>query len=190
MTSSKKSFFKGQHKLKANLDYRSMVINRIWTVVLVSVIPMILASGVILYQFRTSYHEKVRAHLGTLIKKHKQNIDSFLKEKLGDILFLAKKHGFEELSDEQFLKETIGALQTGFDSAFVDIGVIDEKGMQVAYAGPYKLGEARYSNTQWFQAAMQNEYVISDVFLGLRGLPHFIIAVRGDWMEMHWMQHV
>ena len=187
MTSSKRGSFKEPNKLKTNPDYHSLIINRISTVVLVSVIPMILASGVIFYQFRTSYHEKVRAHLGTLIKKHKQNIDSFLKEKLGNILFLARKHGFEELSDEQFLKETIAALQTGFDSAFVDIGLIDEKGMQVAYAGPYKLGEAQYSNTKWFQAAMQKEYVISDVFLGLRGLPHFIIAVKREWMGKHWI---
>lgn len=187
MISSIRGPFKEPNKLKTNPDYHSLIINRISTVVLVSVIPMILASGVIFYQFRTSYHEKVRAHLGTLIKKHKQNIDSFLKEKLSDILFLARKHGFEELSDEQFLKETIEALQTGFDSAFVDIGVIDEKGVQVAYAGPYKLGEAQYSNTKWFQAAMQKEYVISDVFLGLRGLPHFIIAVRREEMGKQWI---
>lgn len=187
MASSKRGSFKDPNKLKTNLDYHSLIISRISAVVLVSVIPMILASGVIFYQFRTSYHEKVRAHLGTLIKKHKQNIDSFLKEKLGNILFLATKHGFEELSDEQFLKETIEALQTGFNSAFVDIGVIDEKGMQVAYAGPYKLGEAQYSSTKWFQAVMKEEYVISDVFLGLRGHPHFIIAVRRGWMGKHWI---
>jgi len=187
MASGKKGTLKGPNKLRANMEYRSLIINRVWTVVLVSVIPMILASGVILYQFRISYHEKVRAHLGTLIKKHKQNIDSFLKEKLGDILFLANKHTIKELRDEQFLKETIEALQTGFDSAFVDIGVIDGKGMQVAYAGPYKLGEAQYSTTQWFQTAMQKEYVISDVFLGLRGFPHFIIAVRCDWMGKRWI---
>jgi len=175
------------NKSKGKRDYRSLVINRVLTVVIVSVIPMILVSGIILYQFDTSYHEKVRAHLGTLVKKHKQNIDSFLKERLGDIRFLAKTSSFEDMSDESFLQDTLAALQQGFGPVFVDLGVINTQGTQVAYAGPFKLGEAQYSSADWFQEAMEKEYMISDVFLGLRGLPHFIIAVRGDWMGEHWI---
>lgn len=175
------------NKSKGERDYRSLVINRVLTVVIVSVIPMILVSGIILYQFHTSYHEKVRAHLGTLVKKHKQNIDSFLKEKLGDIRFLAKTSSFEDMSDKSFLQDTLAALQQGFGPVFVDLGVINNQGTQVAYAGPFKLGKAQYSSADWFQEAMEKEYVISDVFLGLRGLPHFIIAVRGDWMGEHWI---
>jgi len=175
------------NKSKGKRDYRSLVINRVLTVVIVSVMPMILVSGIILYQFHTSYHEKVRAHLGTLVKKHKRNIDSFLKEKLGDIRFLAKTSSFEDMSDESFLQDTLAALQQGFGPVFVDLGVINTQGTQVAYAGPFKLGEAQYSSADWFQEAMEKEYMISDVFLGLRGLPHFIIAVRGDWMGEHWI---
>jgi len=175
------------NKSKGERDYRSLVINRVLTVVIVSVIPMILVSGIILYQFHTSYHEKVRAHLGTLVKKHKQNIDSFLKEKLGDIRFLVKTSSFEDMSDKSFLQDTLAALQQGFGPVFVDLGVINNQGTQVAYAGPFKLGKAQYSSADWFQEAMEKERVISDVFLGLRGLPHFIIAVRGDWMGEHWI---
>jgi len=175
------------NKSKGERDYRSLVINRVLTVVIVSVIPMILVSGIILYQFHMSYHEKVRAHLGTLVKKHKRNIDSFLKEKLGDIRFLAKTSSFEDMSDKSFLQDTLAALQQGFGPVFVDLGVINNQGTQVAYAGPFKLGKAQYSSADWFQEAMEKEYVISDVFLGLRGFPHFIIAVREDWMGEHWI---
>lgn len=175
------------NKSKGERDYRSLVINRVLTVVIVSVIPMILVSGIILYQFHTSYHEKVRAHLGTLVKKHKRNIDSFLKEKLGDIRFLAKTSSFEDMSDKSFLQDTLAALQQGFGPVFVDLGVINNQGTQVAYAGPFRLGKASYSSADWFQEAMEKEYVISDVFLGLRGFPHFIIAVKGDWMGEHWI---
>lgn len=175
------------NKSKGERDYRSLVINRVLTVVIVSVIPMILVSGIILYQFDTSYHEKVRDHLGTLVEKHKRNIDSFLEEKLGDIRFLAKTSSFEDISDKSFLQDTLAALQQGFGPVFVDLGVINNQGTQVAYAGPFKLGEAQYSSADWFQEAMEKEYVISDVFLGLRGFPHFIVAVRGDWMGEHWI---
>ena len=38
-----------------------------------------------------------------------------------------------------------------------------------------------------FKKRSQSEYFISDVFLGLRGLPHFIIAVRNSWEDIHWI---
>jgi two-component system NtrC family sensor kinase len=157
------------------------------TIVIVSSIPLYLISGIILYQFNNSYHEKVYAHLGELVRKHKQNIDSFLNEKLSDIHFLARNFKLEELSDEKFLKSKLDALQYEYEMVFVDLGVINSKGEQVAYAGPFKLARAEYSNSEWFQKAMQSEYYISDVFLGLRGLPHFIIAVRTNYKEETWI---
>lgn len=167
--------------------YHSLTRNMLLTVIIVSFTPMILVSGIILYQFQTSYHEKVHAHLEELVLKHKQNIDSFLQEKLGDIRFLADNFNFEELSDESFLRDRLESLQKEFGLVFVDLGVIRENGIQVAYAGPFKLGKALYSQADWFQKAMKSKYFISDVFLGLRGLPHFIIAVRDNWMGEKWI---
>jgi two-component system NtrC family sensor kinase len=148
---------------------------------------MILVIGVFLRQFHIAYQEKIRAHLEELVQKHKQNIDSFLEEKLGDIRFLAKTSGFEELTRETFLQDRLARLQTEFDPVFVDLGVVDEEGHQIAYAGPFKLEKARYSKAEWFEKAIQSELFISDVFLGLRGLPHFIVAVRSKWKGRYWI---
>jgi two-component system NtrC family sensor kinase len=78
-------------------------------------------------------------------------------------------------------------LQRGYGPVFVDLGVINSQGLQVAYAGPFKLGKALYSTAGWFETAMKNEYVISDVFLGLRGLSHFIVTVRDNWKGESWI---
>ena len=152
--------------------------SRFLSVLLTSITPLILVSGIILYQFYHSYHAKVEDHLGTLVRKHKLNIDSFLNEKLGNIRFLAENFEYIELSNPSFLEEQLNLLQKEYDSGFVDLGVIDSKGIQVAYAGPFKLGEADYSEADWLKGAIENPYSISDVFLGLRGLPHFIVTVR------------
>ncbi len=167
--------------------YHSLTRNMLLTVIIVSFTPMILVGGIILYQFQASYHEKVHAHLEELVQKHKQNIDSFLQEKLGDIRFLADNFNFEELRDESFLRDRLESLQKEFGLVFVDLGVISENGIQIAYAGPFKLGKALYSQADWFQKAMKSKYFISDVFLGLRGLPHFIVAVRDNWMGEKWI---
>jgi two-component system NtrC family sensor kinase len=148
---------------------------------------MVLVSAIILYQYRNSYHEKVHDHLEALVKKHKQNIDSFLKEKLADIRFLANTFSYEELSDESFLRDQLASLQREFGPVFVDLGVINSRGIQVAYAGPFMLDKALYSSAGWFQKAIGNPYFISDVFLGLRGLPHFIVTVKDNWKGDSWI---
>lgn len=156
-------------------------------IAVVSLAPLFLVSGIILYQFHVSYQEKVYDHLGELVQKHAQNIDSFLKEKLADIRFLAETFGFEELSNESFLRDRLETLQRDYGPVFVDLGVVNAQGLQVAYAGPFKLEKALYYDADWFKKAMKTRYFISDVFLGLRGLPHFIVAVRENWNGDPWI---
>ncbi|MCD6561107.1 MAG: two-component sensor histidine kinase [Deltaproteobacteria bacterium] len=167
--------------------YRLLKRNILLTIILVSVTPMIIVSGIILVQFHISYQKKVRIHLETLVNKHKLNIDFFLKEKLADIRFIIKNFSIEQLSDESFLQDELKMLQEEFGPVFVDLGVINPDGTQVAYAGPFKLGKADYSSADWFQGVMKSRYFISDVFLGLRGLPHFIIAVRESYQGKSWI---
>ncbi len=156
-------------------------------VIIVSFSPMILVGGVIYNQFHDSYHEKVYAHLRVLVKKHKQNIDGFLKEKLSDIRFFSRSFGFEQLSSEAFLQIQLEEMRKEYGDIIEDLGVVNQKGLQIAYSGPFKLVKADYSDAGWFKKALQNDYVISDVFLGLRGLPHFIVTVRQKWQGEFWI---
>jgi len=167
--------------------YRSLTRKLIFTVIIVSFTPLILVTGVILKQFYSSYQEKVYAHLGELVLKHKQNIDGFLNEKLSDIRFLASAYTLEELQKEPFLRSKLAELQQEYGPVFQDLGVIDENGNQLAYAGPFNLSNARYAEADWFKHAIKSEFYISDVFLGLRGLPHFIVAVKRKTGETQWL---
>ena len=167
--------------------YHALTRTMVLVIMLVSFAPMFLVSGIVLYQFRASYEKKVFDHLGELVQKHAQNIDSFLKEKLADIRFLAETFGFEDLSDESFLRDRLETLQRDYGPVFVDLGVVNAQGLQVAYAGPFKLEKAIYYDADWFKEAMKTRYFISDVFLGLRGLPHFVVAVRDNYKGEHWI---
>lgn len=161
--------------------HRSLARKMITLVLVVSLTPMLLVSSVILYEFQRSYQEKVYAHLGEVVEKHRQNIATFLDEKLGDVRYLGKSLRDIPVDDVTALENRLEAFQQVYAPAFVDIGVVDAQGTQVAYVGPFKLGKAQYSDADWFKKASSSEYFISDVFLGLRGLPHFIIAVRENW---------
>jgi len=157
------------------------------TIIIVSFIPVFFVSSTIYYQFRNSYREKVLAHLQELVQKHQQRIDDFLKEKLAEVKFMSVSFSLNELSNEAFLKDKLKTLRQEYSSVFVDLGVVDNQGKQIAYAGPFSLGKALYAEMDWFQKAMKHDYVISDVFLGLRGLPHFIVAVKQVWKGRPWI---
>ncbi len=157
------------------------------SIITVSFIPVFFVSATILYQFRTTYRAKVYQQLSELVEKHKVNIDSFLNQKLADIIFLSKSKGYANLHSEIFLQNKLTLLQQAYGPVFVDLGVIDHEGVQIAYAGPFALEKAHYDDTEWFQQAMSRQFYISDVFLGLRGTPHFIIAVRDMWEGKPWI---
>ena len=162
---------------------------RYWILLIIgaTITPLLLAGIVILYQFYDAHRERATTHLEELVQKHKQNIDGFLDARLTDIRMLASSFSFEQLSQEDLLQQRMLDLQRVHEPVFVDLGVIDESGTQVAYAGPFLLERADYSDASWFQNAMQREYFISDVFPGLRGFPHFIVAVRSIWEGKPWI---
>jgi two-component system NtrC family sensor kinase len=167
--------------------YRSLVRNMVASIIVVSFIPVFLVSLTIYYQFQRFYRGKTDAHLLELVEKQKQRIDDFLTTRLADIRFLAESNDYESLSNETVLQERLMRLQRVYKPVFVDLGVINAQGRQVSYAGPFKLGQADYSEAAWFKTVLNRHYVISDVFLGLRGLPHFIVAVRREINGRPWV---
>ncbi|MDQ1239371.1 MAG: two-component system, NtrC family, sensor kinase [Thermodesulfobacteriota bacterium] len=167
--------------------YRSLTRNMVLIVLVVSMMPLVLISGTLRYYFNVYYQEKVIEHLNVLVKKHKQNIDNFLNLKLTELRVLSRSFPFEQLLDEAFLKESLQVLQDEYGKSFVDLGIVDNRGIQVAYAGPFSLKEVDYSKADWFKKAMERENFISDVFPGMRGLPHFIVTTRINYRGSDWI---
>ena len=157
---------------------RDFTRNMVLFVIVVSFVPMLFVSGMLLYEYSISYNEKLYAHLKEVVHRHAQDIDSFLHERLNNLQFLLDSCRNENLLNEAVLQEKLFQLQQKYDSEFEDLGLINENGVQEAYAGRFGLEKAEYSDAKWFQAARQKPYYISDVFLGLRSRPHFIVSVK------------
>ena len=157
-------------------------------ILVISFFPFILTTGFLFYRFNLTYTEKIQAHVSELVQKHTQNIDTFLSEKLGNIRYLAYQlENNSTKSIELFLKTNLELLETEYPDSFTDIGIVDGNGIQIAYEGPFNLKNADYKNAEWFQNAIQKPFYISDVFAGLRGHPHFIIAVK---VRIDGMEHI
>jgi two-component system NtrC family sensor kinase len=145
---------------------------------LVVLVPLVIAGAINLHQFQNVYRSKVENELAVMIERHSLIVDSFIDDRLSDVRVIAREHPIDRLSDPNFLRRVLNLMREEYHGAFVDLGLVNADGIQVAYAGPFNLESADYSSATWFQQAVANENHISNVFAGLRGSPHFIVATQ------------
>ena len=122
-----------------------------------------------------------------LVRNHASSIESFLFERLRAMDSVARSQSFETLSTQAGLQRTFDSLSHGYNQAFVDMGVINGEGAHVAYAGPYDLRDKNYAQAEWFRSVMSAGNYVSDVFMGFRQIPHFVIAVKRQEGDLSWV---
>ncbi len=110
----------------------------------------------------------------------------FLSERTAILGAIADTHTFQSIIADDNLARKLEVMNR-WAGAFVDLGVIDQSGRQLAYVGPYGLKGRDYSDQEWFDEAISKGIHISDVYLGFRKLPHFIIAVRRHEGQNSWI---
>jgi two-component system NtrC family sensor kinase len=156
-------------------------------VILVSLTPLTLITGLMGYYFETYYREKILENLQESLKRHQQHINWYLDKTLSDVEFLADSSSYEELTRNSYLQNELRMLQNAYPHVFVDLGVLSSAGVQISYAGDLNLIDANYSHADWFREATRKDYYLSDVFLGLRRKPHFVICVKKKRGRSFWL---
>lgn len=168
-------------------SYRDL---RRYTVIVLCVaaaVPVGLIGGGMYYQYSTSLRERVTAQLLTMVQHHRATIQGFLKEITAAMRVVADTQDPVSLTQRENLQRVFATLQRQYDYAFEDLGVIDAHGNHLAYVGPYDLLGKNYAETAWFRETMERKIFLSDVFLGFRQIPHFIIAVKQAEGEQAWI---
>ena len=148
------------------------------TKILFSIIPLFILAAALYYHFSVSYTDKVMERLRTLAGNRQASLDLFLEERIGQLTTLAYTSYHYELRDPEYLNKVLQIMQARSRS-YIDLGVIDQNGDHLAYVGPYHnvLKGVNYRHEPWFDAVLSTGIYVSDVFLGFRKVPHFIIAV-------------
>ncbi len=166
--------------------YRKFRRNIIFFTLLVSFTPLILLGGIIYYNFVRVYEEKIEDQVKYRAKSQCNTVEVFLRERVAILSTLVDTHSFEYLKQQTNLSHIFDVISRRTDG-LVDIGVIDGSGQHIAYSGPYDLAGLNYYHTFWFNEVMSKGKYISDVFMGFRKSPHFIIAVRGHNNGKNWV---
>ena len=138
------------------------------------------------YYFSVSTENGAISSMRRTVGDHRQMIDAFLKERLADLKFIQRTHSYGDLVSPATLDRVFANLR-GVSSAFTDLGIFDDQGLHVAYRGPYALTGKNYLDADWFQEVLEKGTYISDVFLGYRRIPHFIIATAATAGTSRWV---
>ncbi len=154
---------------------------------LISAVPFVVVGSGSWIVFRKIAIEQTLAAHRTMARAHAAAIDMYLTEKLRTLEMVASTNTLEELVNPEKLQEVFAAVTSVHNSAFVDLGVIDNRGRHLAYVGPFDLIDRTYENADWFQTVMARGSIVSDVFLGHRNAPHSVVAVRRQSPNGWWI---
>ncbi|MBI5519470.1 MAG: GHKL domain-containing protein [Desulfovibrio sp.] len=157
--------------------YTKLRVKMILTTLGFSLIPLLILGYTIYRQFEAAHTSKVIQHLSHLTENKRRTIDLFLNERLSQLMAIAYTHKLEYFLEGGTL-ERVFTLMQARSKYYIDLGIIDQNGNHVVYTGPYQaIRTANYKDEEWFHQVQAKGFYISDVFLGRRNYPHFIIAV-------------
>lgn len=156
------------------------------SLILIPIIPFMLVILIGYAYSRVSIETRTVESMQRIVEDHRQMIDTFLRERRTNLKFIINNHSFTTLRQPRNLERVYHNLRI-ISNAFVDLGIFDEQGLHVAYHGPYQLEGKIYGKEPWFREVMETGVHISDVFLGFRDYPHFIIAIKKEENARTWV---
>jgi len=161
---------------KGKERYSKLFRKFIFLTLICSLVPLFLV-GWGIYAYYSGFSKiRIMDHFKNQVEHHREIIELFLRERTSDLQLVILTHSSDSLQNPGNLKRIFSIMNQG-SSFFTDLGLIDDEGNHLAYIGPYALMDKNYSQTFWFKEVMKKGIYISDMFMGFRNAPHFIIAV-------------
>ena len=159
--------------------YQELQRKNVIRLVLTYLVPLIILSVYLQFQYQAIIDESRRAHLITVAESQAKTVDLFLRERVANISNLIDDPKLHIPPSQEDMQKLLINLRKN-SATFVDIDFFDSTGMQITYAGPYPALEKRnYAKEPWFIKLknMPNNFITTDIYLGFRKQPHFTLAV-------------
>jgi len=163
---------KGRGKIYYSGLYRKFV----FLTLICSLLPLLLVGWGINIHYARFSKERLMSSFQKEVAHHRKIIELFLNERSTNLQLVAQTHSRYYLGEMENLAHVFEIMNQDY-AAIADLGVIDEQGRHVAYIGPYDLMNKNYAETLWFKKVMKKGLYVSDMFMGFRKVPHFIIAI-------------
>ncbi|MCL2458222.1 MAG: ATP-binding protein [Desulfobulbus sp.] len=165
---------------RIRFHFKQLQTRLILGLVLGFLLPNALLSAYFHFQFTHTLKESAKLSLAAVAESQKNTIDLYLQERVVNLYNLFHSKDFS-LNPTQEQMETLLASLKHFHDGFIDVGFFDPRGVQIACAGPFhSLLGMDYSHEPWYHTLLEDSknYLISDIYLGFRKVPHFTIAIK------------
>ena len=156
--------------------YRKIWLYVVVLTLFVSLTPLLVMTELNHFMYRRALEAETRHRIVRALSNVSRSLEFVVQERVSALKLLIEEKSVAEWSSNENLTIMLNNLQQSF-GGFVDLGVIDRDGVQGYYAGPYNLLGDHYADQEWFQEVAVRGVYVSDVFMGHRQLPHFVIAV-------------
>lgn len=157
--------------------FRQLWLQVVMALLAVAIIPLVILSRGMSAYGESMLKKNILQSLQTQAVSHRDSIDRFLEERSADLALILEQGLELRLEAEGGLEAVFEALSRRAPY-FEDLGLLDGAGRHLAHVGPFQLTSRVYGDAQWFKAVMDRGVYISDVFMGFRLVPHFVIAVH------------
>ena len=138
--------------------------------------PLVVVTALSSFEYRELLLKEERKQLHWNAEGAQKTIEAFMTKLTSVVKFVSKDRSCDDLLDQYVVSKLLVNLKEEYPG-FVDLGIIDHNGIQQVYAGPFRLEGYDYSDQDWFDKVLAREVYISEVFMGFREIPHFVIAV-------------
>ena len=149
--------------------------NLLVVMLFISLAPLAVAGSVGYFQYRGLIHREEMNHLRSHAERAVHTLELYLDGLKHDIIVTTNSYTASELSSQEQLDHALARLRADHPS-IVDLSLIDPGGIQIAYAGPYALAGKAYRSSPWYEKTLARKVHVSEVFMGFRNVPHFVIA--------------
>lgn len=159
--------------------YRELLGKNFLRLALTYLAPLVLLIIYFHFQYRSNYNQSRLLHLKSIAEYQANTLDLFLRERVVNLANLIDDPRLQLPPSSSAMQAHLEKLKKNSDT-FIDVGFFDSTGIQVAYAGPLSYLERRdYSQELWYVALKnsQENFIITDIYLGFRQKPHFTIGV-------------
>ncbi|MFZ5759291.1 MAG: sensor histidine kinase [Thermodesulfobacteriota bacterium] len=155
----------------------------------VAMAPVLFTAALSFHQYRQLLKEDTASNARWSTISAKQNIETFLERLQLSISLIAEAYDYDYLTKQERLDEVLESLKQKH-WGIVDLSVIGPEGVQRSYAGPFNLVGKVYGDSLWYNKTLAQKSHISEVFMGFRSVPHFVVAIsrkmpnkgQGNWV--------
>ena len=149
---------------KSLFNFRLLWKQSIAITLAVALLPLLVLAVIDYNISKQAMESEILLRTARLVSNARRTLTSYLDERKFALNFLILDNSYDQLFDEQRLKQLLENLKSGLGE-WSELGVIDHNGVLRNYAGPHQLKGMNYSGQEWYKKLSYTDHPRAMVFI-------------------------